>query len=167
MTDPVDLVSSAKENGMHVAVEELPVPEGLLDTGVFNRTIGMVARRCPHPDLILSVFRQLQEDSRTYVKPNSSFPMSSTLFEGKQGRRLQDTVSKSFLDYRRFYEKHLMDIEIIKPYYCQIAVGNMDLDAFETMKSEWINDFDINVDSADNNLSGKGLLQVLYGCTVN
>ena len=159
----MDLVNSAKENGMHVAVEELPVPEGLLDTGVFNRTIGMVARYCQHPDLILSVFKQLQEDSRTHVKQNPSFPMSSTLFDGKQqGRHLQDIVSKSFLDYRRFYEKHLMDIEIIKPYYCQIAVGNMELDAFETMKSEWINDFDINVESADNNLSGKGLLQVLY-----
>lgn len=159
----MELVNSAANSGMHATIEALPVAAGLLDTGVFNRTIGMIAKNSSHADLILQVFLQLQRDVAMLPPPHTPIDVSTALFLGNPSEVVEDRVTNTFLDYRKLFEKYLMDKEIIKPYYSQMAVGNLELSAFETMKAEWINDFDINVDSADNNLSGRGILQIMYG----
>lgn len=163
LENALDLVQYAKEKGVDASIVRLPVSDGLLEMNVFNRTIGMISKNNPNADLITAIFERIQNDINTnIVKYDEKEIDSFCLFKDQNTDRIEDLLEENFQDFHRFYEKHLMDDETIRPYYCQMMVGNIGLESFSDMKAEWMNSFDINVETVENNLSGRGLLQIFY-----
>ena len=157
------LIQYAEEYGIDAAVVKLPVAEGLLETDVYGRTIGMIAKRTDYANELSAVFEQLQSDAEKSSNQSNAEAKVERLFYARSISTVNDPIIDVLSDMRLLYEKHLMDVEIIKPYYSQLAVGVLEPHHFETMYMDWFNEYDINRDSIDNNLSGRRLLQVFYG----
>ncbi len=159
----LSLVEYAAEHGVEAAVATLPVAEGLLETHVYERTVSIISSDCPDGQQMLEMMQQLQQDILALEAAEPSALPTVRLFSGSSPQSLEDPVLEVLADMRILYEKQLLDAEVIAPYYSRLAVGSLPLEQFDSIHTDWLNLWDDEDESVEDNVSGDRILQVLQG----
>ena len=159
-----DVIRLAQNAGIHAAVIPIPVPEGKLDSEVYNRPIGLVSFNYPYTDQLVSVYEELERNCLELEKNSfhSDLP-EMRFFEKEEDESYMDPLRNLIPEVGTLYNKHLMDQMVVFPYYTKILTGALPVDSFREMKAKWLNTYAQISDNPDTELSGSSLLQIMNG----
>lgn len=134
------VVTRAAANGNRIALVKLPVPEACTEVNVYNRLTGMVAKGSQNAELAKRFLVELQRMSNLTETKLAMEAEWYPLFVHADTERMRrvDLVDEVLTDIRRLYEKNMLDTTYIEPYYCRIVTGDLPLEAFDTMKEQWL-----------------------------
>ena len=159
-----DVIRLAEQSGIRAAVIPVPVPEGKLDSGVYNRPIGLISFNYPCADQLVSGYEELEKACLEIGKDPSSpdIPKVHLFAEGADDSYV-DPLKNLIPEVGTLYNKHLMDQLVISPYYTKFLTGALPIDSFPEMRAKWLNTYVQVSDNPDPELSGNSLLQIMNG----
>lgn len=134
-----ETIRRCQENGLRVAIAELPIAQQRQEWNIYHRLLGAVMSDCTEKELAVSFLQLLHEKTKDLTEePHTSaaddlerYPLFCQ--DGLKAVS-EDPVEQCTYDARMQYEKALIDLYVVKTYYSRMAVGDMALSEFGDMK---------------------------------
>lgn len=157
-----DTVALAREQGMDAVVVTIPAPEGKLETGIYNRPIGLISYDYPYSRELQEVYEALHSGILKMEQSDENLLPQYRMFIAETTQAPSDPVEELLPEILILYQKHLMDQTVIQPYYARLLTGSLPVEFFPEMKDEWLNPY-AQVGEATPELSGANLMQIING----
>ena len=137
-----EAMALAEQNGRYIAKVSMHGWESNMETGLYNLLVGLISADCTDTMLAKDFFALLHEK---FLREDPIFGEDIVLeeyplfcSEGQPSDAVFDPVEQCNYDVRLFYKKEKLDVSVIEPYYCRIAVGDLPLNAFEDLHAQWV-----------------------------
>lgn len=163
-SDALDAIGLAEKSGIRAAAVPIPAPKGKLDSAVYSRPIGLISFDCSYRAELLAVYQELEQAvlDRSAGDPAEDLPKAS-LFTAVEGMTYQDPITDLIPEIGTLYNKHLLDLTVIAPYYTKILTGALPASAFDEMRARWYNEYSQIGDTPNAELSGWNILVIMNG----
>ena len=156
-----DALALAGERGFRAGAVGLPVSEGKLETGVYNRSVGLISFATPYAREILAVYTAVEAAIAERAAEEIPALSEVSLFYGRVPV-YTDPLEPLIPEVSTLYKKHLLDWTVVCPYYAQILTGARIPEGFDDMKDSWLNPY-VQLGEAPAELSGASLMQIING----
>lgn len=134
-----ETIRRCQENGLRVAVAELPIAQEKQEWNIYHRLLGAVMSDCAEKELAVSFLQLLYDNTKELVEESSTSVADTLerypLFSAENQKAASvDPVEQCTYDARMQYEKALIDRYMVKTYYSRMAVGDLPLSEFKYMR---------------------------------
>ncbi len=146
-------IEGAKANGREVAVASLPVAEGALESDIYRVLLGMISleTRDSAAVQLLAVLKEMgsHHGEAEQISLFQDVPTIDLFTREIPADAIYDPVEHMRYNVSLHELKEQFDTTLIEPYYCRIAIGDLQLSAFSEMVSLWTIEPDINTTVID------------------